>query len=318
MRTIPILFTFDDRLVMPACVCISSLLRSASPETFYDIFIIHSDKYDFSKTDVAKIPQYFRNCSITFRPISGEFVGGYEIRGIPETCYYRMLSPELIPEYDKILYSDVDVIFRDDLTKYYDVDLGTNCFGGVDNCSKLRPSVQKYARDVLGIDPSNGFYCSGNLLINLKQIREEGLCDRFRELGKNNYRQQDMDIINIACNGRFYSFPPAFCLAVNIYRMIVLKREEMLTLFSGDELDYALEKGIVHYNGAKPWNTWCHHFDIWWEAYRNSPFFDEKFYQGFYDSKEDELDRLPLVKRLKILARYFKVGVKKGINLDEF
>lgn len=318
MRTIPILFTFDDKLVLPACVCISSLLQSADPETFYDIFIIHSDKYDLSKTDVAKIPEYFSNCRLTFRPISGEFVGGYEVRGIPETCYYRMLSPELIPEYDKILYSDVDVIFRDDLAKYYDVDLGSNCFGGVDNCSSLRPSVQRYAREVLGIDSSNGFYCSGNLLINLKQIREDGLCDKFRELGRNNYRQQDMDIINIACNGRFYRFPPAFCLAVSIYRMIVLRRDDMLSLYNSSELDYALEKGIVHYNGAKPWKTWCHHFDIWWQAYRESPFYDEKFYQGFYDSKEDELDRLTLVKRLKILARYFKVGVKKGINLDEF
>lgn len=318
MRTIPILFTFDDRIILPACVCISSLLQSADPDTFYDIFIIHSDKYDLSKTDVARIPTYFNNCRLTFRPVSGEFVGAYEIRGIPETCYYRMLSPELIPEYDKILYSDVDVIFRDDLSKYYEVELGTNCFGGVDNCSSLRPGVQRYAKDVLGIDPANGFFCSGNLLINLKQIREEGLCDRFRELAKNNYRQQDMDIINIACNGRFYRFPPAFCLAINIYRMIVLKRKEMLTLFSADELDYALEKGIVHYNGAKPWNGWSHHFDIWWEAYRKSPFFDERFYMNFFDMKEDELDRLPFIKRLKILIRYFIYGKKIEVSSLNF
>lgn len=318
MRTIPILFTFDDKLVLPACVCLSSLLRSADPETYYDIFIIHSDKYDLTKTDVAKIPDYYSNCRLTFRPISGEFVGGYEIRGIPETCYYRMLSPELIPEYDKILYSDVDVIFRDDLAKYYDVDLGDKCFGAVDNCSALRPSVQRYARDVLGIDPSHGFYCSGNLLINLKLIREEGLCGRFRELGRNNYRQQDMDIINIACNGRFYSFPPAFCLAVNMYRMIMMRREDMRSIYTDSQMDYALEKGIVHYNGAKPWNTWCHHFDIWWEAFRQSPFFDEKFYQEFYDSKEDELDRLTLSKRIKVLARYFIYGKKTKLSLDEF
>lgn len=318
MRTIPILFTFDDKLVLPACVCVSSLLQNAAPDTFYDIFIIHSDKYDLQHTDVAKITEYFKNCRMTFRPISGEFVGGYEIRGIPETCYYRMLAPELIPEYDKILYSDVDVIFRDDLTKYYDVDLGTNCFGGVDNCSKLRPSVRRYAREVLGIDPSNGFYCSGNLLINLRQIRKENLCDRFRELAKNNYRQQDMDIINIACNGRFYSFPPAFCLAVNMYRMIVARKDDMLACYTAEEMDYALRKGIVHYNGAKPWKTWTHHFDIWWQAYRESPFFDEKFYQEFFDSKEDELDRLPLGKRIKILARYFVFGRRKTVSSLDF
>lgn len=314
MRTIPILFTFDDKIVMPACVCISSLLQSADPDTFYDIFIIHSDKYDLSKTDVAGIPKYFNNCRLTFRPISGEFVGGYEIRGIPETCYYRMLSPELIPEYDKILYSDVDVIFREDQAKYYDVELGNNCFGGVDKCSRLRKPVQDYARNVLGLDPSNGFYNSGNLLINLKLIREEGLCAKFRELGRNNYRQQDMDIINIACNGRFYTMPLAFCLAIDIYRMIVLHHDEMLSVYSEEEMKYALEKGIVHYNGAKPWNGWSHHFDIWWEAYRHSPFFDEKHYLNFFDLREDELDRLPLKKRLKVLARYFVCGRKTAVS----
>lgn len=314
MKTVPILFTFDGKIILPACVCMSSLLQSADPDTFYDIFVIHSDKYDLQSTEVATIPLHFSNCRLTFRPISGEFVGGYEIRGIPETCYYRMLSPELIPEYDKILYSDVDVIFREDLAKYYDVELGDNCFGAVDKCSALRPEVRKYASDVLGIDPSNGFFNSGNLLINLKQIREEGLCSKFRELGKNNYRQQDMDIINIACNGRFYSFPLAFCLAVDIYRMIVMHRNEMLSVYTPEEMEYALKKGIVHYNGAKPWNGWCHHFDVWWEAYRKSPFFDEEYYLKFFDSHEDEYDRLPLKKRLKILARYFVFGKKTSTS----
>ena len=38
MKTVPILFTFDDKLVMPACVCWTSLMENAAPDTFYDIF----------------------------------------------------------------------------------------------------------------------------------------------------------------------------------------------------------------------------------------------------------------------------------------
>ena len=41
MKTVPILFTFDQSLLMPAGVCLTSLLESAEPDTFYDIFIIH-------------------------------------------------------------------------------------------------------------------------------------------------------------------------------------------------------------------------------------------------------------------------------------
>jgi len=308
MNTVPILFTFDKKLVQPACICISSLLQSAKPDTFYDIFIIHSNKFDLSKTDVARIPGYFLNCKITYITVEGEFVGAYEIRGIPETAYYRLLSPELILNYDKILYSDVDVIFRDDLSSYYEMDMGDNCFAAVDNCSRLRPDVQKYLKDDLNLDWHDGYFYSGNLVINLAAIRKAGLTEVFRQLGKNNYKQQDMDIMNIACNKRFMRLSPAFCLTNYLYDLIVARREDMLVEFSNEELDYALEKGIVHYNGDKPWRTWCHHYDVWWEYYRRSPFFDEAFYHKFYADRMGELDKLPLSKRLKLVVRYFVYG----------
>ena len=305
MKTIPILFTFDDSLILPAGVCISSLLQNAAVETFYDIFILYSEKYDLENSDLNSLAETFHNCRLNFRKVGAEFVGAYEIRGIPETAYYRLISPEIITGYDKILYSDVDVIFRSDLSKYYELDLGTNCFAAVDNCSALRPDVQIEVRNRLGLDWHNGYYYSGNLVINLKQIREENLCDKFRELGHNDYNQQDMDIMNIACNGRFLPLGPAFCLTNYLYDLAVSRREEMDAIYGHDAVEEALKSGIVHYNGAKPWNGWCHHADIWWEYYRKSPFFDETFYNDFYNKKSTELDRLPFIKRLKLLARYF-------------
>lgn len=311
MKIIPVLFTFDEGLVMPACVCMTSLLMNAREDTFYDIFVLHSDRYDLAKSDVSRIPEHFSNCRITFRPVSGEFIGAYEVRGITETCYYRLLSAELIPEYDKIIYSDVDVIFREDLSRYYEVELGDNCFAAVDNCSRLRPDVRKYLKDELGLEWEKGYYYSGNLVMNLAVMRRDGVCSRFRELGRNKYVQQDMDVMNIACNGRFLKLSPAFCLTNYLYGLIVNRRSEMEEEFAPEELDRALRSGIVHYNGEKPWKDFCHHYDIWWEYYRKSPVFDEEFYWRFYSGKTDALDRLSLSKRLRILARYFVYGRKK-------
>lgn len=306
MYIIPFLFTFDERLVMPAGVCITSLLVNAKADTFYDIYIIHSSRFDLATSLLMNLPQKYGNCKITCIPISGEFVGGYEIRGITETCYYRLVSAELIPHYDKIIYSDVDVIFREDMSRYYDLDLGINYFAAVDNCSIFRPSVQKYLSKDLGLDWKNGYYYSGNLIINLKQIREDSMTDMFRELGKNEYVQQDMDIINIACNGRFLPLDPSFCLTNYLYDLIVNHREKMLTLFKEEQLENALKYGIVHYNGAKPWNGKCMNQDIWWSYYRKSIFFDEKFCYDFYDKQINEIERWSLWKRIKHVFRYFR------------
>jgi lipopolysaccharide biosynthesis glycosyltransferase len=304
MKTVPILFTFTESLLMPAVVCFTSLLENAAPDTFYDIFILHRPDCDFSESALMRLPERYGNCRITCRKVVGEFVGGYEIRGIPETAYYRLLAPEIIPEYDRILYSDVDVIIREDLSKYYDLDLGENYFAGVDNCSRLRPSVQKYLKESLGLDYRKGYYYSGNLIINSALILRDGKTKEFRELGKNNYLQQDMDIMNIACNGRFLPLGPSYCLSNFLYGLIVNRRKEMEDIYGAEELDHALQYGIVHYNGAKPWKEACMNMDIWWDYYRRSIVFDEQFCHDFWDRERNLLLKMPLLKRIKMLIRY--------------
>ncbi len=304
MKTVPILFTFDSALETAAGVCMTSLLESAGPDTFYDIFVLHSPACDFSGSRLNELPQRYGNCRLTFRKVEGEFVGGYEVRGIPETAYYRLLSPELIPEYDKLLYSDVDVVIREDLGRFYDLDLGDNYFAGVDNCSRLRPSFRKYISEKAGLDWRKGYYYSGNLIINSALLRSDGKLKEFRELGRNAYLYQDMDIINISCNGRILPLGPSYCMTVQLYDLIVDRRREMEEIYGHDEIERALNCGIVHYNGAKPWKEACPNMDIWWNCYRRSIFFDESFARDFWTGQRDALVKLSLPKRIKLLLRY--------------
>ena len=303
MRTVPILFTFDEKLVLPAGVCITSLLENALPDTFYDIFILHSPACHFEQTPLAEFPKRYPRCRVTFRKVENEFQGAFEIRGIPETAYYRLLAPELIPEYDKILYSDVDVVFREDLGHYLDIDLGDNYFGGVDNGVRYRPDMQQYVRS-LGLDPANGYFYSGNLIINAARQRKDGMADRFREYAKTDYYDQDMAIINIACNGRIFPLGPSYCLTNNLYKLIVTRRDDMVRDFGEEEIRHALEIGIVHFNGAKPWKKACMNMDIWWFYYRKSPFYDEKFCFDFWEEQTFLLERTSMKKRVKMLLRY--------------
>ena len=304
MNTVPILFTFDSSLELAAGVCISSLLESASPSTFYDIFVLHGPDSDFSGSRLNELPQRYGSCRLTFRKVEGEFVGGYQVRGIPETAYYRLLSPELIPEYDKLLYSDVDVIIREDLGKFYGMDLGRNYFAAVDTCSALRPEFRKYITEKAGLDWHKGYYYSGNLIIKSALLLADGKLKEFRELGKNDYLYQDMDIINRSCNGRFLPLGPSYCMTVQLYDLIVDRRSEMEELYGKEEIERALSCGIVHYNGAKPWKEACPNMDIWWNCYRRSIFFDEKFTRDFWVGQRDSLENQSLMKRIKQLLRY--------------
>ena len=113
-----------------------------------------------------------------------------------------------------------------------------------------------------------------------------------------------MDIINIACNKRFLTLGPVYCLTVQLYSLIVKRRAEMEAIYGAEALDAALDHGIVHYNGTKPWKGACMNMDIWWSVYRRSPFYDEAFCQRFWEGQMNLLERLPLLKRIKMVLRY--------------
>lgn len=307
MNTIPIAFAFDNNLVMPACICLSSLMMNAQPDTFYDIFILHSEKEDLRKEELNKLPTHYPNCRIQYRTVDDSFDRAFEIRGITIATYYRLLIPELIPEYEKILYSDVDVIFRSDLSKFYDIDLTHHYLAGVNSLAHLIPDNNHYYTQERCLDASQIIY-AGNIVMNAHALRADGIIEQFKQHIQYKYRFQDMDIINIVCANHIKYLSPDYCVTNYFCELAARNRQVLYPQWDEVEIDEALFTGIVHYNGQKPWKGLCPNFDIWWEYYRKSPYFDEKFYFEFFYSKLNELDQLSLWKRIKILARYFIHG----------
>ena len=59
MNIVPIALAFDNNLILPACVCISSLMINAKEDTFYDIFILHSANIALETEKLHKLPQFY-------------------------------------------------------------------------------------------------------------------------------------------------------------------------------------------------------------------------------------------------------------------
>ena len=310
MNTVPIAFAFDNNLVMPACICLSSLMMNAYEDTFYDIFILHSSNSPLKHDLLDRLPSHFKNCKIHYREVDDTFANAFEIRGITVSTYYRLLIPELIPEYDKIIYSDVDVIFRDDLsTIYLNTDLSDCYVAGVNALVPFIPDFKAYYQNLNWVDIGSIIY-AGNIIFNSRKIRDDKLVGQFKKLAKNKYRFQDLEVLNIACQGKISYLSPSFCVTTYFMELSLYNKNVLMDYWNDREISTALKKGTVHYNGQKPWKGFCVNFDIWWEYYRKSPYFDEKFYFDFFYNRLNELDQLSLWKRIKILIRYFVYGKK--------
>lgn len=308
MNIVPIAFAFDNNLVLPACVCISSLMKNAKEDTFYDIFILHSAKESLRKEQLDLLSKYYPNCRVQYREVGDTFDHAFEIRGITTPAYYRLLIPELILEYDKVIYSDVDIVFRQDLSQLHKINLGDNLLAATKDMGiNLGEDGKKYIASTPGL--AQGDYLqSGFIVINSAAMRKGNLVEQFKTLAKRNYKFQDQDILNIACKGRVYYLPPCYNMTDYSYTYMIKDRDLARTLYAEEEIAQALDSGNIHFNGHKPWKKYSVNFDIWWEYYRKSPCFDEKFYFDFFYSKLNELDQLSLWKRVKILVRYFIYG----------
>lgn len=262
---IPIVFSTDHNYVIPAGVTILSLLEHADGES-YDIFILAAQ--DVDDNDKMLLRQQVETVSpsskISFLSMGDSFDGCYEIRGISKAAYYRLLIPWLIPQYDKIIYSDVDIIFQNNLREAYDLDLTGFYLAGVSTPGAKAKSFEKYIKSLQS--EVSHYINSGFLVINAASQRKSELNNRFLELSKNNYTYQDQDIINIACDGKIlpltdkWNVIPFYCNDNHLaYKM----------LNTG---------GVIHYAGAKPWKEFTFGRDLWWGVYLRSIFRDDRYY----------------------------------------
>jgi lipopolysaccharide biosynthesis glycosyltransferase len=179
----------------------------------------------------------------------------------------RCFGAKFFPQYDKIIYSDVDVIFTDDISELWDVDLTDKYIAGVkgvlskyspDELSHLKPEHYAMLHDK---------YISGGIwVMNLKKIREDNLEDKMLEVIKDDTiikRWNDQDIVNIACGGKV-GFIPLNYISYP-YLIDLLVKPDFVSDASREELyDSLINPKIIHFASTKPWNNTPKYSNLWW------------------------------------------------------
>lgn len=276
---IPIVFSTDHNYVMQAGVCIFSLLTYAD-DACYDIFILVSkDVNEIDKDILRKQVVEFPGHRISFVEHNGEFDKSFEVRSISTMAYYRLMIPWLIPQYDKIIYSDVDVIFHLSLKRLYETDIEDYVVGMV---PAVRLRLTKRGRvhcKHVKLDINN-YFNSGFLFINAKKQRELKLDEEYLKLSGERFTYQDQDIINTVCRGQIMSLSTKYCILPTLFDQF-RRNDPKIHIYYGDNADNIRyikgEDCIIHYAGPKPWVNYTYGYYFWWEMYRKSIFYDSRF-----------------------------------------
>lgn len=256
MNIVPIVFAFDNNLILPACVCIYSLMMNAKEDTFYDIFILHSAHVALEKENLDKLTQFYKNCRIQYRQVDDTFDSSFEIRGITTPAYYRLLIPELISEYDKVIYSDADIIFRMDLSELYNVDITPYYLAATRDIGlNFSDEGIKYISSVEGLRQGQ-YLQSGFIMMNCKKMLQDKLVDKFRNLAQKKLKYQDQDILNLTCGEEVLFLPIKYNMTDYSYYFLNKEQYKIVSILAGENVDEAINHGNIHFNGHKPWKKY--------------------------------------------------------------
>jgi lipopolysaccharide biosynthesis glycosyltransferase len=261
---IPLAIAFTPNYFVPAATMLRSLLDS-SKDNFKVICLVSEEIPERMRKKLERLGE--GRLSFEFIPLKGRMEGIYTDPRYTEAASFRLILPELLPEYDSIAYIDCDVIVRQDIGKLYrETDLGDNYLGVVFEAPIENQAERARA---LGCDP-NRYFNSGFLIMNLRQMREEKVSEQLLDACRVPYMEfPDQDALNKVCLGRVLPLSPVY----NSIRTFFITRykPDFVRQYSEELWDEVQAHGTIHYTGGKPWNIFSVRFEDWWKTYDRLP-----------------------------------------------
>lgn len=154
---------------------------------------------------------------------------------------YRLLLPELISD-DKLLHIDADTIVSGDLRELYDMDMGNSYITGAIDIHADHYNLKK----PLGLKEKDSYVNAGVLLMNLSQIRQDKLQDKWiREANTTRYSAHDQCILNKTCKGKINLMNNKFNVSIST-GLNVLKSEIVVMHYAGGDKPFTGNNNVPY------------------------------------------------------------------------
>lgn len=252
----------DENYAMPMAVMAYSALVNLNKQQQILLYVLDGGIREATKRKVLQTLNSHQIDVRWLKPDPTLFQNLSLPRDLTMVTYYRVLMPQIFPNYDKVIYLDCDMIVRGDLAELWQIDIGDHYFLAVqdDNQFVVANAVGLPNYRELGLQPDQKYFNAGLLVVNLQKWREEEIgtkviefCGRHSET----IRDADQDGLNAVSGGnwgqlnsRWNQMPRVYCY-------------ESWQESPYDESGYQQLRDdpyIIHYtNAPKPWRQGCQH-----------------------------------------------------------
>ena len=270
--TVPISIKIDNEHFYQSIITITSLIENIKSDTLYDIYILVPNNFMIdNRLKLLTLEVKYKNIKINLIESEEPFV---KIKNF-KSNYYKIFYPNLIPNYDKIIFIHWNTLIFDDLEALYNIDLKDKYFLGF-----LNSDNSIYNSFNIKIDKS---IKTNVLLINMKKLKENNYNKEFKNLFikyKDNKEMNEEIMINILYKDKVGILPAKYGIPnFNNIDLGLEYNNKIIENFRYDKNDYisAYYKPIIMNLICEPLlsGNKCYNYEVYWYYIKKSEYYDE-------------------------------------------
>lgn len=254
----------NDYFIPYCATFLKSVAEHGNSKKNYDILLLSQDVSDINVKKMEKLLSAWENVSL--RVIDPSVLIDqytFHIRGhFSKETYYRLVLPELLPNYDKVLYLDSDMIAMDDVAKIYDENVDGYILAACHDADTAglyngyEKDKKRYTDKVLKLKEPYQYFQAGVLLLNLKEFRKRYTTKQILDFAvSENWQLLDQDILNKLCEGAVKYIDMSWNVMVDFAGVRISQIIALAPRWLNEMYQEARKNPkIIHYAGPqKPW-----------------------------------------------------------------
>ena len=257
-----VVYSSSDSYASVAGVSMYSLLCNNKSSKELNIYIVDNNISEKNKEKFRKMCSDFGR-SLTFIPIADiEKLAGtkIDIGRWNISTFGRLFEASLLPDsVEKVIHIDCDTMVMSSLEDLWNRDMEGKIVAGSLEC------IGDSYKTEIGLSKDDTYINAGNIMLNLKKIREDNTEELFRSYIKNHSHLSFVDqaVLNACVKSDEKLVVPLDYNAYSIIYYIKYKNlkkvKKVTTFYSEEEVEKAVKKpAIVHFttcfmDGSRPW-----------------------------------------------------------------
>lgn len=253
MKSLHLACAADEKYLPHCAAMLHSVLTTT---TDVDITVHFTHFPDFSQEMLSELSTFVSDAGARLNPLcvdDGALAKLPSTDALPPVVWQRVLLPELLPDLDKLLYLDSDLIALGSVEPLWDLDITSYYVAAVTN-----PMHEEMAHwpTHIGLPDAAAYFNSGVMVMNLALLREHECATKIVQHAVQHpelVHWGDQCAMNVVLHAQRYSLDPRWNMMNNF---VTFSRGR--DLFPETTLAAAVaDPQIIHFEGppqGKPWH----------------------------------------------------------------